>query len=271
MVPFSLLEEGPFVWGGCMAFRADDLRTDRVGLIQGWLEGGYSDDLLVTSTCGERQLRIQSPKSAIFAQLVGPCDFWAFINYLYRQLYVLDTYCTPAGRKLNLVLAFVHCYLSSVYVTAYISAAIVCCLGAYRLLSSSRVLDLIFAMDTAAARTLPSLVSARNISLGKSLIATLAPEIRTLRLPAAMWASTWLVSLGQRVLVGGAMSLLDALHPGAGTAQRSSFNFGLLWFGFIFMNAVLPPLVLAVLFGANTVNWSGIRYMKREGKVHRIS
>jgi hypothetical protein len=54
---------------------------------QAWSEGGYSDDLIVASKCGEHRLPILCPSAAVFPQyLEGDIGLRRYWNYLRRQL-----------------------------------------------------------------------------------------------------------------------------------------------------------------------------------------
>lgn len=123
------------------------------GKPQAWEDGGYSDDLIVASTCSQHGLTILCPSFAVFPQRWA-CDAWcfssrvicmvlcsrtcvclecvlhrvqpdcsaaAYINYLHRQLYVMDTYATQHNRAINHTMAAIHCYLSAAFVTAIVA------------------------------------------------------------------------------------------------------------------------------------------------------
>lgn len=46
------------------------------------------------------------------------CSVAAYLNYLHRQLYVMDTYATPHNRAINHTMAAIHSYLSAAFVAA---------------------------------------------------------------------------------------------------------------------------------------------------------
>ena len=81
--------------------------------MQAWSEGGYSDDLIVASRCGERGLRVGCPSSALFPQLLGGAlSLRRYWNYLRRQLYVMDTYSSAHNRRVNHGMLLLHPLLS---------------------------------------------------------------------------------------------------------------------------------------------------------------
>jgi Glycosyl transferase family 21 len=68
---YACSQETDFVWGGCMLFRADDLRSDALGVLRSWAHGGYSDDLTVASQCNAHGVKVHCPSYAIFPQWYG--------------------------------------------------------------------------------------------------------------------------------------------------------------------------------------------------------
>ncbi|GIM01680.1 hypothetical protein Vretimale_6482 [Volvox reticuliferus] len=114
LIAFSIAPDTAFVWGGCMLLRADRLLPgDPGGLLRAWRNGGYSDDLILASYCTERRLGIRVPPFAIFPQRLDASMTWAaWLNYLHRQLFVLDTYTNEHNRKTNHTMMWLHSILS---------------------------------------------------------------------------------------------------------------------------------------------------------------
>lgn len=92
---------------------------------QAWSEGGYSDDLIVASSCGEHGLPIACPSSAIFPQLLdGDVSARRYWNYLRRQLYVMDTYVSAHNRRVNHGMLLLHPLLSWGFVIPALAGAV---------------------------------------------------------------------------------------------------------------------------------------------------
>lgn len=47
-----------------------------------------------------------------------------YVNYLHRQLYVMDTYATPHNRMVNHTMAAIHSYLSTAFVAAVVAGIV---------------------------------------------------------------------------------------------------------------------------------------------------
>ncbi|KXZ49587.1 hypothetical protein GPECTOR_20g443 [Gonium pectorale] len=114
LIAFSVARDTKFVWGGCMLLRRRELLPgDPHGLLAAWRRGGYSDDLILASLCTERRLRIRVPPFAIFPQRLDPAMTWSgWLNYLHRQLFVLDTYSNEHNRRTNHAMMVIHSMLS---------------------------------------------------------------------------------------------------------------------------------------------------------------
>ncbi|KAF5834628.1 nucleotide-diphospho-sugar transferase [Dunaliella salina] len=113
LIPFSAQQRATFVWGGCMLLRADSLRPhDRHGILQAWLDGGYSDDLILAAQCGKQGLAVATPSFAIFPQRLEKDVSWRkYWSYLRRQLFVLDTYANRHNRLVNYTMAAMSTYI----------------------------------------------------------------------------------------------------------------------------------------------------------------
>ncbi|KAG2488516.1 hypothetical protein HYH03_013019 [Edaphochlamys debaryana] len=139
LIAFSVAPDTAFVWGGCVMLRRGELLPeDPRGLLRAWRDGGYSDDLILASFCTERGLRIRVPPYAIFPQrLDARMSLPAWLNYLHRQLFVLDTYTSPHNRATNHTMMLLHSLLSWALVLPSLAALATLCA---RLLSA--VVDL---------------------------------------------------------------------------------------------------------------------------------
>lgn len=67
-VGLAINSQTRFVWGGCMAFRMIDMKADRLGILQNWVNGGYSDDLTVAARMNKLGLHVYCPAYAVFPQ-----------------------------------------------------------------------------------------------------------------------------------------------------------------------------------------------------------
>eukprot|EP00297_Palpitomonas_bilix_P005810 CAMPEP_0113882180 /NCGR_PEP_ID=MMETSP0780_2-20120614/8798_1 /TAXON_ID=652834 /ORGANISM="Palpitomonas bilix" /LENGTH=513 /DNA_ID=CAMNT_0000869139 /DNA_START=103 /DNA_END=1644 /DNA_ORIENTATION=+ /assembly_acc=CAM_ASM_000599 len=99
---------GHAVWGGCMMLRLDDLRSNNHGIIDAWHQHGYSDDMIAGGISAEHSRDVRHPMSGFFAnELPKNMTFYQYWNQMYRQMFVLSTYRTTSEWFLNhLLLAF---------------------------------------------------------------------------------------------------------------------------------------------------------------------
>ena len=113
IIAFSLGSTAKFVWGGCMLYHTSTLKEDTYGLVSSWKNGGYSDDLIVSSLANAKKLTIScNPSAVLYQELDAELSFASYWNYCRRQVYVLDTYTTKFNRRVNHTLLVLHSYLS---------------------------------------------------------------------------------------------------------------------------------------------------------------
>lgn len=62
------------------------------------------------------------------------------------------------------------------------------------------------------------------------------------------------------------LDLLCTLNPSLKRAQLDTFCWPKLWAGFFLANALIP-LAIAYTFCTRHIDWAGIRYWRRGGKV----
>lgn len=62
------------------------------------------------------------------------------------------------------------------------------------------------------------------------------------------------------------LDLFCELNPGLARRQLESFHWAKLWGAFVASNALLP-LCMAYTFATSHIDWSGVRYWRRGGRV----
>lgn len=255
LVAFSIRQRIDFVWGGCMLFRAADLRSDRHGVLAAWADGGYSDDLTVASKCTEQRLRILCPSYAIFPQwLEGSWTLRRWWNYLRRQLVVLDTYSNEHNRRTNHTMAVAHCWAS---------------LGVVLPLTTVSLRLLLWAL---AVLLLPT----QQVYGGPQASSYL--WLRLFGMAGCPWGlASWaafaaffaFAVLALRWMTGVILDLFCELNPALDRRQLSTFHWLRCWLGFYISNAAIP-LCITYTFATSHVDWSGTRYWRQGGKVVRV-
>ncbi|GIL92413.1 hypothetical protein Vretifemale_19963 [Volvox reticuliferus] len=255
LIAFSIAPDTAFVWGGCMLLRADRLLPgDPGGLLRAWRNGGYSDDLILASYCTERRLGIRVPPFAIFPQRLDASMTWAaWLNYLHRQLFVLDTYTNEHNRKTNHTMMWLHSILSWLLVLPSLAA--------------------LLTLVTQFCKALVGLAIAAAVGR-HGLVAGTAPLLPLLQLPggavavAAGWAAAHcaLVFMTAEIL---ALFRVLSPNPVVQHVPLSWFRWGRLWAAMMLSNAVLP-VVMTYTYFVPTVVWGGVVYRKRGGRVTPI-
>lgn len=195
-------------------------------------------------------------------------------NYLRRQLYVLDTYCNRHARLTNHVMAAFHCYASAAFV---LPAALV----ALRLALCTLAVLVWLALQAAqVAQHGPAAVwQGHHHAAAAPAINGAGAEQGWLHLFGGQQECGWgLVSLpvfaasaayaaaGLGWMTGVVLQLLQELNPSLTRRQLHTFNWPKLWVAFCCANAVLP-ICMAYTFATRHIEWAGVRYTRRRGKV----
>ncbi|KAM6583283.1 hypothetical protein CsatB_010285 [Cannabis sativa] len=228
-----------FLWGGCMMMHADDFRQDRYGVVSGLRDGGYSDDMTLAAIAGAHKRLITSPPVAVFPHpLASDLSFGRYWNYLRKQTFVLESYTSSVNWFMNRALFTVHCYLSWGFVMPYIMSMI-------HITAALRIYIKGYTFDEAGIT-----------SSGLGLVAILAAC--TLIELLSMWNLT-------RIEV----QLCNMLSPEAPRLSLASYNWGLVFVAMVVDNFLYPISAFRSHF-TQSINWSGIRYHLKDGKISKI-
>ncbi|XP_062090904.1 uncharacterized protein LOC133797115 isoform X1 [Humulus lupulus] len=228
-----------FLWGGCMMMHADDFRQDRCGVVSGLRDGGYSDDMTLAAIAGAHKRLITSPPVAVFPHpLASDLSFARYWNYLRKQTFVLESYTSSVNWIMNRALFTTHCYLSWGFVMPYIMSTI-------HITAALRIYIKGYTFDEAGIT-----------SGGLGLVAILATC--TLIELLSMWNLT-------RIEV----QLCNILSPEAPRLSLASYNWGLVFIAMVVDNFLYPISAFRSHF-TQSINWSGIRYHLKNGKISKI-
>jgi len=98
-----------FVWGGAMMLRKEDLDSNRYKLKDLWLGGGYSDDMQVQACAQDNGRKIATPMDVLLHNpLKGSMTFTDCWNFLRRQNFPLYTYSSTANWVRHVCLGFLY-------------------------------------------------------------------------------------------------------------------------------------------------------------------
>ncbi|EOY30652.1 Nucleotide-diphospho-sugar transferases superfamily protein isoform 1 [Theobroma cacao] len=228
-----------FLWGGCMMMHADDFRYDRYGVVSGLRDGGYSDDMTLAALAGAHKRLITSPPVAVFPHpLASDLSFSRYWNYLRKQTFVLESYISKVNWLMNKALFSSHCYLSWGFVAPYlmgmvhVAAALQICIKGYSYEETTCTTGGLLLVSCLAVCTFMELLSMWNLTrIEVQLCNMLSPEAPKLSLGTYNWS-----------MVFAAMLVDNFLYPIS--AFRSHF--------------------------CQSINWSGIRYHLKNGKISKI-
>ncbi|XP_030952359.1 uncharacterized protein LOC115975635 isoform X1 [Quercus lobata] len=228
-----------FLWGGCMMMHADDFRLDRYGVVSGLRDGGYSDDMTLAAIAGAHKRLITSPPVAVFPHpLSSELSFSRYWNYLRKQTFVLESYTTNVNWIMNRALFTSHCYLSWGFVAPYIMSMI-------HITAALRIYIKGYSLEET------SFTSGGLLLVGYLAICTLVELL-------SMWNLT-------RIEV----HLCNVLSPEAPKLSLASYNWVLVFIAMLVDNFLYPVSAMRSHL-SQSINWSGIQYHLKNGKISKI-
>jgi len=228
-----------FLWGGCMMMHADDFRNDNYGVVSELRDGGYSDDMTLAAISGAHKKLITSPPVAVFPHpLASDLSFSRYWNYLRKQTFVLESYVSKVNWIMNRALFSVHCYFSWGFVAPYVMAVIHVA-AALRMRYGAYSIEDKF------------LISGGWLFVG-CLATCTAIEL------LSMWNLT-------RIEV----HLCNLLSPEAPPLSLATYNWCLVFVAMLVDNFLYPISALRSHF-SQSINWSGIIYYLKDGKIYKI-
>eukprot|EP00873_Tetraselmis_striata_P017485 jgi/Tetstr1/437749/TSEL_026403.t1 len=227
-------EQHMFIWGGCMLLPLRCIQDDGYGIRSAWRHGGYSDDLILVTTCKEYGLKAICPYFAVFPQRLHRCGFPEFWNYLHRQLFVMDTYRNRMGMLINW-----------------------CCASLLALLGVSMSVPAL----QAAVRAGLWATTGRSSCCGNGL--DLLPQLWV-----ALWLAASIAFWRQLRLLAALFTLLSPKRD-HGIPRFTVGYFLKFWAGF-YMCWGMITVVAAYSFWHAEITWSGVRYRKQGGAVRRV-
>ncbi|CAN1293353.1 hypothetical protein LINPERPRIM_LOCUS21990 [Linum perenne] len=228
-----------FLWGGCMMMHADDFRCDKHGVVSGLRDGGYSDDMTLAALAGAHKRLITSPPVAVFPHpLASDLSFSRYWNYLRKQTFVLESYISRVNWIMNRALFSTHCYLSWGFATPYFMAVV-------HVAAALRI----YAQGYAREET---------VFVSKGLLLVTCLSACTFIELFSMWNLT-------RIEV----HLCNMLSPEAPRLSLGSYNWVLVFVAMVVDNFLYPISAMRSHF-SQSINWSGIRYHLKDGKIHKI-
>ncbi|KAK6941455.1 Ceramide glucosyltransferase [Dillenia turbinata] len=228
-----------FLWGGCMMMHADDFRNDNYGVVSGLRDGGYSDDMTLAALAGAHKKLITSPPVAVFPHpLARDLSFSRYWNYLRKQTFVLESYISKVNWIMNKALFSSHMYLSWGFVAPYFMAVIHVA-AALRYYLNGYTLE-------------------QKEYISKGLLMVIWLTICTTLELLSMWNLTKIE-----------VQLCNLLSPEAPPLSLASYNWGLVFIAMLVDNFLYPISAVRSHF-SQSINWSGIRYHLKNGKISKI-
>ncbi|GBF99914.1 hypothetical protein Rsub_12822 [Raphidocelis subcapitata] len=308
-IAFTVSRRAPFVWGGCMMLRLRDVQQDdRRGVIKLWREGGYSDDLLLAALAARDGLPVATHRAALLPQLLPAAPGWgAYWNYLRRQIWVLDTYGDDHCRRLHHAALAVHTAASAVLAVSLVAASwqLACAMapalgaaaaaalaaaqahgganGELRTLLAP-LASLLAPAAPAAAVPLPwawarcrtgaaaavLCAAAQGVWWQRTALVLFAVSAAAAQCALLFWARQSMLLLHALAAEGADKGGGKGGSSAAVLAQAGPLSWPRVWVG-LAAESITLPLCAAMTLLSHEIEWAGIRYRKRRGRVEVVS
>jgi hypothetical protein len=210
-------------------------RTNFGHLVDCYLDGGYSDDTIVSCIAQENGFVCAHPPRAIFPNVVDPRTpmrrYWEFVK---RQFFVTDTYSTPYNRSVVHSLAWL--IVSSIYLCV-IWLTVTPFIGVIVMLAWSTT-------DKPFVWTLTARFSVACVPLGVLML----------------WTVKFFTYSMARVS--------NSLRPPEQQVECSVSLFKIM-IGMA-VHVYLMPIAVIVIMLSDYIVWAGVRYYKKKGKIWKV-
>ncbi|XWS26775.1 hypothetical protein CRYUN_Cryun26dG0059200 [Craigia yunnanensis] len=218
---------------------ADDFRHDNYGVVSGLRDGGYSDDMTLAALAGAHNRLITSPPVAVFPHpLASDLSFSRYWNYLRKQTFVLEAYISKINWLMNKALFSTHCYLSWGFVAQYLMAMV-------HVIAALQIYIKGYSYEKTTCST-------GGLVLASCLAICTFTEL------LSMWNLTRIEVL-----------LCNMLSPEAPKLSLGTYNWSMVFVALLVDNFLYPVSAFRSHF-SQSINWSGIRYHLKNGKISKI-
>lgn len=257
----------PFCWGGCFCIRRQDIYEGSPSPYSAWVDGGYSEDMLISHIARRQGRSIISPRDAILVHdlHIPGSTIVSCIPYLCRQIFVLKTHHTHREGLINMLfLAAALCVFLSVDLMILLAAKrALCCMLKLALLGILR--SLVFFRSIDSVDKLYSLLFHIRDRLG------LSTELGLILLKGQLFqTNTLVVTLTLLAAVHNAcFSLLVRLcnvQSPEKLPTRASVRIGTTAAALVVYCLVMPVLIISTIL-ARQIRWGSHIYTCKEGRV----
>eukprot|EP00928_Gymnodinium_smaydae_P071762 TRINITY_DN55255_c0_g1_i1.p1 TRINITY_DN55255_c0_g1~~TRINITY_DN55255_c0_g1_i1.p1 ORF type:complete len:518 (-),score=129.75 TRINITY_DN55255_c0_g1_i1:217-1770(-) len=221
----------PHVWGGAMLLRAQEFRDDSYRIRSRWLDGGYSDDMILEACVLEHGKTIATPVQAVFVNVVSQYDFAGAWGFLRRQTFVMRTYISRAMLLRQALLFLLYAVVNGLQALGFYAAVGVL-------------------VSSVLAGALPRVALNCQLALAYALL-----------LLAAAFAS--------RAHIHSTARMCAALSPEKAPVDLAHVSIAKLACAMLLQSALAPAVALATL-RRPWINWAGINYHVANGRVCSI-
>ncbi|OHT05619.1 Ceramide glucosyltransferase [Tritrichomonas foetus] len=233
---FSYITERPILcWGGCWMSPLWVFRENFAHVVDCYLDGGYSDDTIISCLAQQKGYVCAHPHRAIFPNNVDKnTPFAKYWDFLKRQFFVTDTYSTNYNKRVVHSLAYLIC--STIWLLV-IWISISPFMGILAIISCISNLSYFVWTPTAIFSTASFLLWIIFVYTIKYATNSMVQVSNSVRPPEQQIT----VRLnGIKVFIG------------------------------LTVHAFLMPIAVLVIMFSKSIVWAGVRYYKENGKIVKV-
>jgi len=231
---FSFINDRPVLcWGGCWFAPIRLFKENFGNLVDCYLDGGYSDDTIISCIVQQKGFVCAHPYRATFPNQPDPnLPIKKYYEFMKRQMFVLDTYSTGYNKHVVHSLAFLICSSIWLMVIWGLLSPITGVLAIFSSFSSN------FVMNSQAIASILSLF---------------------------VWAA-FMISLKWSTNV--MLKVSNSVRPPSQQVETEI----VLWKLFlgVCIHIFLLPVALVSIMLNESIVWSGVTYSKKNGKIYKV-
>jgi len=232
---WSFITDRPILcWGGCWMAPLWVFRKNFNHLVDCYLDGGYSDDTIISCLAQQMGYVCAHPYRAIFPNVLPKrTSFPKYWDFLKRQFFVTDTYSTGYNKRVVHSLAYLivtTIWLMVIWVGVLPIAGVLAILSYY----TSPTFTWTFVATTTVV----------SIPVWMILVLLFRYASKSLALVA------------------------NSVRPPDQQVQTDINPFK-MYIG-LSIHAFLMPIAILVILFSNSIVWAGVRYYKKNGKIYKV-
>lgn len=248
------LEHPPALWGGCLMMRRGELMDPKIGVLSAWKAQGYSDDMIMSGRVQRNRRKSCHPTTCVLTTEVDPgYSLKQHLNFVRRQMFVLDTYSDLTDNIGNHMLLILVCIIT-----------LSLCLS-FQLLSIFSVMRVAHRVSSPPAGVLKLGLDQGQAACGLFPFSPLALELLLVSVCVAWHLSSFICE----DMVNRTCQYMSQ-SPGEYYKSKYSLRMHAACFVGFMVQLLVQASYAVITLVTDSIVWSGVRYVRSRGKVVEV-